>query len=94
MGRKRMSEIKESAFTRVDEVVVGNRTILRGETIKIDGEHGGKFKFHSLVTNTITGSQWIDCFELHKSVVSGWRSFRTDRIKPIPIKRGRRKNVN
>jgi hypothetical protein len=94
MSRKKLSFIKDSVFVREEEVVIGNRTILRGEVIKIDGEHGGRFKFHSLVTNTTTGSQWIDCFELHKSVVSGWRSFRTDRIKPIPIKRGRRKNVN
>jgi len=94
MSRKKLSFVKDSVFVREEEVVIGNRTILRGEVIKIEGEHGGRFKFHSLVTNTMTGSQWIDCFELHKSVVSGWRSFKTDRIKPIPVKRGRRKNVN
>lgn len=93
MGRKKLSNVKDSAFTREEEFIVGNRTIVRGDVIKIDGEHGGKFKFHSFVTNTITGSQWIDCFELQKNVVSGWRSFKPDRIKLIPIKRGRR-NVN
>ena len=94
MGRKNLSQIKDSPFTREDQIVVGNRRIVRGDTIKIEGEHGGKFKFNSLVTNTVNGTQWIDCFELHKGVVSGWRSFRPDRIKPIPVKRGRRKNVN
>jgi hypothetical protein len=93
MSRKKLSFVKDSVFLREEEVVVGNRTIQRGEVIKIDGEHGGKFKFHSLVTNTMTGSQWIDCFELHKSVVSAWRSFKTDRIKLMPIKRGKH-NVN
>jgi len=93
MNRRKTAAIAESIFTRVSEITVGSRTVVRGDTIKIDGEHGGRFKFHSLVTNTETGSEWIDCFELHKSVASGWRSFRSDRIKLIPIKRGRR-NVN
>lgn len=94
MGRKKLSNVKDSAFTREEQITVGNRVIARGDIIKIDGEHGGKFKFHSLVTNTINGLQWIDCFELQKNIVSGWRSFKPDRIKLIPIKRGRRKNVN
>ena len=93
MRRKQTAQIQKSIFDRVPEIMVNNRTINRGDIIKIDGEHGGRFKFHSLVTNTETGSQWIDCFELHKTVVSAWRSFKSDRIKLIPIKRGR-KNVN
>ena len=93
MGRKRTAAIADTIFNRVSEITIGSRTIVAGDIIKIEGEHGGRFKFHSLVTNTETGTHWIDCFELHKSVVSGWRSFRSDRIKLIPIKRGR-KNVN
>jgi hypothetical protein len=93
MGRKNRSVVADTKFSRIQEITVGNRLIVAGDIIKIDGEHGGKFKFHSLVTNKETGVQWIDCFELQKNVVSGWRSFRSDRIKLIPIKRGRR-NVN
>jgi hypothetical protein len=93
MNKRKIAIVTESIFSRVPEVVVGTRTIVRGDIIKINGEHGGRFRFHSLVTNTETGSQWVDCFELHKNVASGWRSFRPDRIKLIPIKRGRR-NVN
>jgi hypothetical protein len=93
MIRKYTTTISKSIFERVPEITIGNRTVIAGDVIKIEGEHGGRFKFHSLVTNTETGSQWIDCFELHKNVVSAWRSFRSDRIKLIPIKRGRR-NVN
>jgi len=91
--KRSKAAVASTIFSRVPEITVGNRTIVAGDIIKIDGEHGGRFKFHSLVTNTETGSQWIDCFELHKSLVSAWRSFKSDRIKPIPIKRGRR-NVN
>ena len=72
---------------------IGNRVLVSGEVIKIAGEYGSKFKFDSLVTNKETGAQWVDCFELSKGVVSGWRSFKSDRIKLMPIKRGR-KNVN
>ena len=93
MLKRSRAAVASTIFSRVPEITVGSRTIVAGDIIKIDGEHGGRFKFHSLVTNTETGSQWIDCFELHKSMVSAWRSFRSDRIKLIPIKRGRR-NVN
>jgi hypothetical protein len=93
VSRKNTAPVKESKFERVYELQVGTRTISSGEVIKIHGEYGSRFKFSSLVTNKETGVQWIDCFELQKNVVSGWRSFRSDRIKLIPIKRGR-KNVN
>lgn len=94
ISRKKAKEVQETIFTREHQITVNNRIISQGDLIKIDGEHGGKFRFHSLVTNTITGSQWIDCLEMQKGVASAWRSFKTDRIKLIPIKRGRRKNVN
>jgi hypothetical protein len=93
MRRKNNSFVKETKFDYVDEIVVNGRTVAKGEIIKIDGEHGGRFKFNSLVTNRETGAQWIDCFEMQKGIVSAWRSFKSDRIKLIPIKRGR-KNVN
>jgi hypothetical protein len=93
MRRKYLSAISETKFDRVDSIAVGNRVVARGDFIKIVGEHGRKFKFHSLVTNKETGVQWIDCFEMHKASVSACRSFRSDRIKLIPTKRGR-KNVN
>jgi hypothetical protein len=93
MRRKNIVPIAESKFEREESLIVNTRTIYRGDFIKIIGEHGGRFKFHSLVTNKENGAQWIDCFEVHKGIVSAWRSFRPDRIKLIPIKRGR-KNVN
>jgi hypothetical protein len=93
MANRKKTEIKETKFSRTPELVINGRTIAAGDIIKIHGEHGNRFKFSSLVTNMETGSQWIDCFEINKSVVSAWRSFKIDKIKLIPIKRGRR-NVN
>lgn len=67
------------------------RTIEHGEIIKIAGEHGCKFKFLEYVKNNENNAEWIDCFQLHQGISSGWRSFRPDRIKPLPKKR--RKSV-
>jgi hypothetical protein len=93
MISRKTSLIRETKFERSYELQVGTRTVLPGEVIKINGEHGAKFKFISLVTNKETGATWIDCFELDKTIVSAWRSFKTDRIKLMPIKRGKN-NVN
>jgi hypothetical protein len=93
MISRKASAIRETKFERSYELQVGTRTVLSGEIIKINGEHGAKFKFISLVTNKETGATWIDCFELDKNIVSAWRSFKTDRIKLMPIKRGKH-NVN
>jgi hypothetical protein len=92
MARHKKVEAKETIFTRESEVTVDGRLYTAGDIIKIDGEHGGKFKFHSLVTNTETGAQWVDCFELQKGVASAYRSFKVDRMKRIPKKRARRSN--
>lgn len=95
MIKRGKTKVAPTKFSRVYSIEVGNFTIAAGEIIKISGEHGGKFKFHSLVTNTETGVQWIDCFETHKRTSGAWRSFRVDRLKRIPTRRGRRKkNVN
>jgi len=90
MNKKNVVAVKETKFKRTPELTVNGRTITAGDMIKIHGEHGGRFKFSSLVTNVETGSQWIDCFEINKNIVSAWRSFKIDRIRLIPIKRGRR----
>jgi hypothetical protein len=93
VSSKRSAPVRETKFERVGEIVVNGRLIVAGDIIKIHGEHGAKFKFNSFVTNKETGTNWIDCFEMDKTLASAWRSFRPDRIKLIPIKRGR-KNVN
>jgi hypothetical protein len=64
------------------------RTIEKDELIKIHGEWGGKFKFQEHVIRKDTGAEWIDCFELDKGLLCGWRSFKPERIKPLPKRRG------
>lgn len=92
MHNKKSAPVKETKFERVYELDINGRILLSGEIVKIHGEHGSRFKFVSLVTNKETGASWIDCFEMDKAAASVWRSFKSDRIKLIPIKR-KKKNV-
>lgn len=96
MGRrKKYAPLIPNKYVREQEYTLDTgRTIEHGEIIKISGEYGSKFKFLEHVVNTENGAEWIDCFELRNGVNSGWRSFRPDRIKPLPKTRRRRtKNV-
>lgn len=95
MIKRKSTKYKETNFSRVYDLEIGNFVINSGDLIKISGEHGMRFKFHSLTTNTNTGVTWVDCFEVHKRAAGCFRSFRVDRVRRIPVKRGRRKsNVN
>jgi hypothetical protein len=92
MKKSNKALVAPTKFNRVDEVEVDGFTIVKGDIIKIQGEYGGRFKFMALVTNTETGATWIDCLQLERGVIAGWRSFYVDRIKRIPKKRGKRVN--
>jgi hypothetical protein len=91
--RKKVVSPLSSKFVRETSLTLENgRVIESGEIIKISGEHGTKFRFLEHVVNLENNAEWIDCFELHQGVPSGWRSFKKDQIKLIPKKR-RRSNV-
>ena len=84
-----------SKFSKEYEMQYGNFTIVKGDIIKIDGQHGMRFKFDCITTNTETGMKWVDCFEYHKVSSGVQRSFALESVKRIPVKRGRKKkNVN
>lgn len=89
MGRRKkyVSPVADKFHREPSFVLESGRIIEHGEIIKIVGEHGCKFRFLEHVRNRETGVDWIDCFELRQGVPSGWRSFRTERIKPLPKKR-------
>lgn len=93
MGRRKKVVLSPTKFEREYKYKFEhiNDTLLPGDLFKVRGEYGTKFKFHSVVTNTETGAQWIDCFEVHRGkggLQSGvQRSFKFDRIKRIPRKR-------
>jgi len=88
MGRKRnATKVIETDFDRVYFMEYGNFVIEKGDLIKIQGEYGTRFKFHSITTNKVTGSTWVDCFESFRGQSGVFRSFRIDRVKRIPKKR-------
>ena len=90
MRRRKSVPPPPTKFFRFPEITVGNFVIQKGDMIKIQDEWGMKFKFDSLVTNKETGAQWVDCFEVHKMRTGCLRSFRLERVKRIPKRRGRR----
>lgn len=91
MKKVKATKVVNTKFARVYEMQIGKYTIAKGDMIKIDGEHGGKFVFDCLTTNTENGKVWIDCFEIDKKSVGAYRSFLPERVKRVPIKRGKRK---
>lgn len=95
MARRKKAETKPSYFETIPTITIDGFEINEGDMIKVSGQHGSKFKFIGLTKNNLTGSQWIDCFEILGGVPSVFRSFKEDQIKRIPKKRGRRvKNVS
>jgi hypothetical protein len=93
MGRrKKVISPNAGLYTRTDSFTMPDgRVIEKDEIIKIHGEWGGKFKFTEYVVRNDTRVDWIDCFEVRGGVLCGWRSFRTDRIRPMPKRKNRKK---
>jgi hypothetical protein len=92
MRRRKFVPPPPTKFHREPEAVLpSGRKIEKGDMIRVSGEHGLRFKFDCLVTNKETGAQWIDCFEVHKSRSGALRSFVSDRVKPMPKTRRKRR---
>lgn len=73
---------------RIPELTLPDgKVIVQGELFKVSGEYGLRFKFYSLTINSVTGAEWIDCFEVFRGQVGAFRSFKSDRIKRIPKRR-------
>jgi hypothetical protein len=94
VGRRKKVYIQPSYFVTEPHMELNGFPIEYGEVIKVHGEWGSKFKFVGVTTNTLTGSSWIDCFEIIGGVPSVFRSFKHDRIKRIPKRGTRAKRVS
>lgn len=89
--RKHVAPPPSKFYREPEAILPTGRKIERGDMIRVSGEHGLRFRFDSLVTNKETGSQWIDCFEVYKARTGVLRSFKADRVKPMPKRRRRRR---
>jgi hypothetical protein len=68
-------------------MLVGSKTIKRGDTIKIKGEKGCLYSFWGLTTNPDNGIQWVDCFYLRKTQLCGQYSYAKERVVAMSRKR-------
>lgn len=93
MRKSNKKEIKPSDFVTVPHLQLDRFEISAGDIIKVYGERGSKFKFIGVTTNSRTGSQWVDCFEIINGISSVFRSFKQDRIKRVPVRGKRAKRV-
>jgi hypothetical protein len=91
---RRETLVSPTEFSTQTSFELNGFIINAGDTVKVEGEYGSRFKVHGLTTNNKTGSQWVDCFELIRGQVGALRSFKSDRIKRIPKKGMRAKRVN
>ena len=94
MPRRKRVAAKPSPFVTEPYTEVDGFPIHEGDIIKVKGEYGTKFKFRGVTTNTITGSTWVDCYEIFRGKAQQFRAFRHDRIKRVPQRGKRAKRVN
>lgn len=93
MPKRKPAEVKESYFVTEPTLDLNGFIINAGDIIKVSGQKGGRFKFIGVTTNNLTGSSWVDCFEVLNGVSSVFRSFKIEQIKRIPQRKRRAKRV-
>lgn len=94
MARRKLSvDTTPTNFDTVPYLELDGFTINAGDIIKVKGEYGTKFKFVGVTTNTLTGSSWVDCFEIFRGSAQQFRAFKQDRVKRIPQRGKRAKRV-
>ena len=94
MARRNKAVVAPSHFVTEPYMELDGFPINVGDTIKVKGEYGTKFKFVGVTTNELTGSQWVDCFEIFRGKAQQFRAFKEDRIKRVPQRGKRAKRVN
>lgn len=94
VGRRKNIKVNDPFVRQESFTTPEGKTVTKGDTIKIKGIWGTKFRFMGHVTNPSNDRSWIDCLELEKGVGCGVRSFYPERIKVLPKKRGKRVKRN
>jgi hypothetical protein len=94
MARRKKVVVAPSHFVTEPYMEVNGFPINAGDIIKVKGEYGTKFKFVGITTNELTGSHWVDCFEIFRGSAQQFRAFKEDRIKRIPQRGKRAKRVD
>jgi len=93
MSRRKNVVVQETKFRTQPSFELNGFEIIAGDTIRVRGEYGAKFKVRGLTTNIETGATWVDCFELVRGVPSQFRAFKLERVKRVPQRGKRAKRV-
>jgi hypothetical protein len=93
MPKRKKAEVAPTNFVTEPYMEINGFSINQGDTIKVHGQYGSKFKFIGVTTNTLTGASWVDCYELINGMSSVFRSFKQEKIKRIPVRGKRAKRV-
>lgn len=91
--RKAQPNVQPSNFDTVPYLELDGFVINAGDIIKVKGEYGVKFQFVGVTTNTLTGSSWVDCFEIFRGKAQQFRAFKVERVKRVPQRGKRAKRV-
>lgn len=94
MPRRKKVMAKPSHFVTEPYMEVDGFAVHAGDIVKIKGEYGTRFKFRGVTTNTLTGSTWVDCFEIFRGKPQQFRAFKHDRVKRVPQKGRRARRVS
>jgi hypothetical protein len=93
MSRTKKATVAPSIFVTEPSFDLNGFLIQAGDLVKVVGEYGSRFKVRGLTTNTVTGAQWVDVFELFRGSPQQFRAFKMDRIKRVPQRGKRAKRV-
>lgn len=89
MGRRKKVVVSETIFKTEPTFELDGFEVNAGDIVKVRGEYGVKFQVRGLTTNTETGAQWVDCFEIFRGKPQQFRAFKIERVKRVP-QRGKR----
>lgn len=93
MPRRKQVAVQETKFRTQPSFELNGFEVVAGDTIRVRGEYGSKFKVRGLTTNTETGATWVDCFELVRGIPSQFRAFKLEKVKRVPQRGKRAKRV-
>jgi len=93
MRKRSVAPPKASPFTTEPVMELDGFQITQGDTIKVRGEYGTRFQFIGITTNPVTGTSWVDCFEIFRGKPQQFRAFKQDRVGRVPQKGKRAKRV-
>jgi hypothetical protein len=94
MRRRKATDIQPTNFETIPYMEINGFEVNAGDIVKVRGEYGVSFKFIGVTKNTLTGSEWVDCFEIFRGKAQQFRAFKPERIKRIPQRGKRAKRVS